>query len=73
MPIQQNTFIEPMINMTEMIFPVMWIDEGADSDEENIKVFKSKLVTPVLLVDIAKWGLIALGALMTIGGIFLLC
>lgn len=73
MPLTISDKIDVLNKINEMIFPVMWIDEGADIDEENIKVFKGKLVTPILLVDIAKWGLIALGALMTIGGIFLLC
>merc|ERR550519_396753 len=71
MPMLKDNRIDALKNVTDVVFPVLWIDEGADIDEENIEMFKSKLVTPILIVDVAKWTAIGLGALMTIGGVFL--
>jgi len=42
-------------------FPILWLDEGADIDQENIDKVKKKVTTPLLLVDVARYTLIALG------------
>jgi len=54
-------------------FPVLWLDEGADIDQENIDKIKSMVTTPLLLLDVLKYGLIALGAFMTFLGAVMCC
>jgi hypothetical protein len=54
-------------------FPVLWLDEGADIDQENIDKIKSMVTTPLLLLDILKYGMIALGAFMTFLGAVMCC
>ena len=60
-----------MNNVQDAIFPLMWVDEGADIDEENVDKLKSMLITPLKLAEAAKWGLVALGAVLTILGVFM--
>ena len=33
-----------LILLLQLIFPVVWVDEGADIDEENLDKLKSMLV-----------------------------
>jgi len=42
-------------------FPVVWLDEGADIDQENIDKIKSMVTTPLLILDVTKWVLIGVG------------
>ena len=44
--------------------PLLWVDEGADIDQENIDLLKEMLITPILILEAAKWTLIALGLLL---------
>ena len=74
MPLKPVPEITMLNNLREVAaFPFVWVDEGGDIDEENKKFFKDKLITPILLVDIAKWVLIALGILLMAAGGFMLC
>jgi len=54
-------------------FPVVWLDEGADIDQENIDKIKELVTTPLLLLDIAKYGMIALGGFLTFLGAVMCC
>jgi len=54
-------------------FPVVWLDEGADIDQENIDKIKKLVTTPLLLLDIAKYGMIALGGFLTFLGAVMCC
>lgn len=55
-----------MKNINDTIMPMFWVDEGADIDQENIDKIKSKLVTPILLLNVVQWTLIVLGFVITI-------
>jgi len=52
-------------------FPVLWIDEGADIDQdpEMVKKLKNQLVTPLRVLNIGQWIAIGVGAaLLVVGG-----
>ena len=51
--------------------PLLWVDEGADIDQENIDLLKEMLITPILILEAAKWTLIALGLLLAVLGAFM--
>ena len=51
------------------MFPLAWVDEGADIDDENLKLAKSFLVTPFIAVDATMGVLIALGCMLIMGAI----
>ena len=50
------------------LMPLLWVDEGADIDQENIDLLKEMLITPILILEAAKWTLIALGLLLAVLG-----
>jgi len=52
-----------------MLFPVMWAEEYASVDDENISTLKSKLLTPLKIIKIGKWAGIAIGIILTVIGI----
>ena len=60
-----------LTQVEDRLIPLLWVDEGADIDQENIDKIKSKLVTPIKALEAVKWTLIALGALMAILSIFM--
>jgi len=51
-------------------FPVLWIDEGADIDQdpEMVKKLKKQLVTPLSALNIGQWVAIGLGIAVTVAG-----
>ena len=53
-----------MKNVNFILIPLLWVDEGADIDQENIDLLKEMLITPILILEAAKWTLIALGLLL---------
>jgi len=48
------------------VWPVVWVDEGADANQENLDLLKSMLVTPFMLVDVGT------GLFIGIGGVLLI-
>ena len=40
-----------MTRYFQLVFPLTWVDEGADIDAENLKKAKGLLVTPIIAVD----------------------
>merc|ERR1711936_916294 len=66
-----NNLLTNMPNYTqpELVFPLPWVDEGADIDAENLKKAKGLLVTPFIAVDAVTGILIAIGGLMMIGSL----
>jgi len=49
-----------------IVWPVVWVDEGADATQENLDLVKSMLVTPFILVDVGTGLLIGIGGLLLI-------
>jgi len=45
MPLMINEYIDVLNMVPEMMFPVLWIDEGGHIDDENKKILKDKLDT----------------------------
>ncbi|ODM92785.1 Lysosome membrane protein 2 [Orchesella cincta] len=52
----------------KMLFPLIWADENAKLDEFLVNDLKSKLITPLQIVGIAKWALLILGIILFIVG-----
>jgi len=68
-PLKQSARFDCMKNVTDNIFPLAWVDEGADIDDENLKKAKGVLVTPFVAVDATMGVLIALGCMLIMGAI----
>lgn len=77
LPVSQSDYFDCMNNLLtqmnytekELVFPLAWVDEGADIDAENLKEAKGLLVTPFIAVDAVTGILIAIGGLMMIGSV----
>merc|ERR1719391_423587 len=65
-PLMPNQYISVLKNVKEVLFPVLWVDEGATVEGENMKKLKKQLVTPFLAVDIAVGFMIGVGAVLII-------
>merc|ERR1719184_778801 len=69
-PVAHSEYFEDLKNLHDpenrTIWPVVWVDEGADATQENLDLVKSMLVTPFILVDVFT------GVLIGIGGILLI-
>ena len=79
LPVSQSDYFDCMNNLLtqmdnytqpELVFPLAWVDEGADIDKENLKKAKGLLVTPFIAVDAVTGILIGIGGLMMIVSVF---
>ncbi|CAL8110768.1 unnamed protein product [Orchesella dallaii] len=75
--IQVNVYINntiPGVNAyrnlkEEFLFPLLWADESAAMDPENADDLKGQLMTPLKIVNIAKWTILGVGIAIVIGGV----
>jgi len=71
MPVNPTFYDDPKMNNIKFLehitrypaFPVLWLDEGADIDQENIDKIKSMVTTPLLILDVVKYGLLSVGGI----------
>lgn len=56
-------------NIPHIIYPLFWVDEQAELDDELIEEIKTKLVRPLNAVTIGKWTAIGVGSALFIGGL----
>ena len=53
------------------LMPLLWVDEGADIDQENIDKLKKMLIIPIIITEVIKWGLVVIGLLLAVLGGFM--
>jgi len=58
--------ISALENAKQTIFPLVWVDEGADIGGDTLKTAKKMLVTPFIAVDAGAGVMIGLGGLAVI-------
>ena len=69
LPVFREEGFESLKNLPNMtIFPLLWVDEGADIDQENIDKLMKKVVMPKRILEGVKWTMIALGGLLFLLG-----
>ena len=73
LPLRQSSRFTILENVVSNVFPLAWVDEGADIDDENLKKAKGALVTPFVAVDATMGVLIALGCMFIMGSIVQFC
>ncbi|KAJ4443736.1 hypothetical protein ANN_05514, partial [Periplaneta americana] len=52
-----------LTNVSEGLFPLLWIEEGAELDDKNLALVK-KLYTAMFIMKVMKWVLLAAGVLL---------
>lgn len=55
-------------NLKTTLFPVVWIDEGIELNEQMVDLVNSSLINILFYLDIVKWGMVALGLALMVGG-----
>jgi len=75
-PVYNNAGLLDQVKILENIkpvpaFPVLWIDEGADIDQdpEMVKKLKKQLVTPLSALNIGQYVAIGIGAVLLVVGV----
>ena len=70
-PVLKYEDFDAMSNIEDFLMPLLWVDEGADIDQENVDKLKKMLITPLKILEAAKWTLVALGILLAALGAFM--
>ena len=68
-----NTLLE---GVPDVLHPLMWLEESAEIDEENLKLLKDMVVTPTNALEGVQWTIVAIGAGMMLAAVtffILLC
>ena len=71
-PLMKFDDLDAMANIPDFtLMPLLWVDEGADIDKENIDKLKKMLIIPIIILEAAKWTLVVLGLLLAALGGFM--
>lgn len=52
---------------TPRLFPVLWVDEGIELNDEMAGLIKKDLINTLLILDIVQWTLVGIGAALIVG------
>jgi len=70
LPVRDSDYFKDLQNLAGpvngTVWPVVWVDEGADANQENLDMLKSMLVTPFMVVDVGSYLLIGIGGVLLI-------
>jgi len=72
-PLRQDPALTCLSTATPNVFPLVWVDEGADITPDLLKEAKGLLVTPFLAVDIGSGVMIGVGGIIIIALIVVPC
>lgn len=59
----RNELLTPLKGVRDLLHPILWLEEGADIDDENADKIKKMVVTPLVALEAVQWLLVALGGL----------
>lgn len=65
--------LDVLKNVREVVFPLLWVDEGFNLDDGTAGDVKGLLVTPILAVDVSMYIAIALGGIIIVGVLLSTC
>jgi len=69
LPLKRYAAASELQNVTELIHPVLWLNESAVVPVERAEALYSKLTVPGLVVKYTCWALIVVGALLLLVGL----
>jgi CD36 family len=52
---------------TPRLFPVLWVDEGLELNDEMTDLVKGDLINVIRLIDILQWTFVGIGAALIVG------
>ncbi|XP_071452720.1 sensory neuron membrane protein 2-like [Hetaerina americana] len=65
-PLKRNSRISALRNVSEGLFPVMWIEEAMNLEPKYTNLIKESLFDVIHLLGIIQWGIVALGVMVII-------
>ena len=70
--VQFNMFLRKVDNirltdrLQTTLFPVIWVEESVELNEENVQLLYSMLINVLTLLDIVQWSLIGIGLILMV-------
>ena len=61
-----SQLLMPDEEVPKIILPMLWLDEGADIDEENSQLVKDLVVKPIKITVVFQWLFVAIGAVLMV-------
>ena len=58
------TFLKPMRNIRTMVYPILWLDEGMEIDDDHAQQIKQQLLIPIKVASIMQYISFALGSVL---------
>lgn len=52
---------------TSRLFPVLWVEESIELNDELVNMIKSDLINTLKLVDVLQWTFVGIGAALIVG------
>ena len=68
-PLEQNSKLDILQNVSNLIFPVIWFDICADIDKKTARKLRSVLITPVTILNAGIGCAIAVGVIVMAVGV----
>jgi len=56
--------IRPVAKIKPFVYPMMWLEEHAEIDKKRADEFRSNVTTPMMILNVMKYLLISIGALL---------
>ena len=54
-------------NLRTTLFPVLWVEEGIELNDDMVNLIKGDLVNVLILLDFVQWTLIGFGSALAVG------
>lgn len=54
-------------NLRTTLFPIVWVDEGIELNDQMVDMVNNKLINILFILDTVQWGSVGLGAALLIG------
>lgn len=70
--LKTNTVSDHFSNVPEIIYPILWADEGAGMAVDTQEAVKGVILKTIGIVDIGKWALLGLSCTLVAAGVILL-
>ena len=62
--LRPNTLSTEFSNVREVVYPIIWVDEGASMPKATQEAIKGMIIKPLEYVDVGKWVLVGVGAVL---------
>lgn len=54
-------------NLKTTLFPIVWVDEGIELNEQMVELVNSSLINVLFYLEMVQWGSVGIGLVMLVG------